>query len=57
MNFNHSNYYCKSLCVAFIHNYKKIVIFFGIKIIIYPTHGMCNLIKIIKLLTKSIQVN
>ena len=55
MGFNHSNYLYGWLCVTSICNYeRKMLFFFDIKIVIYLTHNMYNLMKIIKLLMKLI---
>ena len=53
MGFNHSNYLCKWLCIISIYNHeKKMLFFFGIKTMIYLTHGVYNLMKMVELLMK-----
>ena len=50
MNFNHLNFLCKWLYIISICNdEKKMLFFFGIKTMIYSTHDVYNLMKIIKL--------
>ena len=48
MGFSHLNYLCKWLCVISVCDCeKKMLFFFGIETVIYLTHGVYDLMKII----------
>ena len=57
MSFNHLNYLCEWLCVIIVCNYeKKMLFFFGIKMVIYLTHSMYDLMKMVELPMKLVWI-
>ena len=57
MNFNHLNYLCGWLYIIFICDHeKKISFFFGIEMMIYLTHDVYDLMKMVELLMKLVWI-